>query len=47
MRNKYKIIRNVRKSGTSLAINIPKEVAEVMRIKEGEVIEVEIRKIKE
>ena len=42
---KYKIIRKVRKSGSSLAINIPKEIIEVMRIKEGEIIEIEIKKL--
>jgi len=39
-------IRKVRKSGSSLAINIPKEIAEIMNIKEGEAIELEIRKIR-
>lgn len=45
MKNRYTIIKNVRKSGTSLAINIPKEITEIMKIKEGEMIEIEIRKI--
>ena len=43
--DKYKIIRKIRRSGTSFAINIPKEIIEVMKIKEGEVVEVEIKKI--
>ncbi len=42
---KYKLIRKIRKSGTSLAVNIPKEIIEVMNIKEGELIEIEIAKI--
>jgi len=46
MKDKYTIIRKIRKSGTSLAINIPKEVVEIMKIKEGEMIEVEVRKIR-
>ena len=45
MIKKYKIIRKIRKHGTSLAINIPKEIIELMKIKEGEMIEVEINKI--
>jgi len=45
MKNKYNIIRKVRRSGTSLAINLPKEITEIMKIKEGELIELEIRKI--
>ncbi|MBI2628827.1 AbrB/MazE/SpoVT family DNA-binding domain-containing protein [Candidatus Pacearchaeota archaeon] len=45
MKNKYKLIRKIRKNGTSLAINIPKEIVEIMNIKEGELIEIEISKI--
>ncbi len=47
MKQNYKIVKRVRKSGTSLAINIPKEIIEIMNIKEGELIEIEIRKITE
>ena len=45
MLKKYKIIRKIRKHGTSLAINIPKEIVELMKIKEGELVEIEVRKI--
>ena len=45
MIKEYKMIKKVRKNGTSLAINIPKEIIEIMNIKEGEAIEIEIRKI--
>jgi len=45
MKDKYTIIKKVRKSGTSLAINIPQEITEIMKIKEGEMVEIEIRKI--
>ena len=45
MIKKNKIIRKIRKHGTSLAINIPKEITELMKIKEGEIVEVEINKI--
>lgn len=44
---KYKVIRKVRKSGSSLAVNIPKEIVEILKIKEGENVEVEIKKIRE
>jgi antitoxin component of MazEF toxin-antitoxin module len=42
---RYKVIRKIRRSGTSLAINIPKEITEIMNIKERETVEIEIRKI--
>ncbi len=42
---KYKVIRKIRRNGTSLAINIPKEIIEIMDIKEGQLIEIEINKI--
>jgi len=45
MIKEYKMIKKVRKNGTSLAINIPKEIIEIMNIEEGEAIEIEIRKI--
>lgn len=45
MVNKYKIIRTIRKNGTSLAVNIPKEIIDLMKIKEGELIEIELNKI--
>jgi len=45
MIKRYKIIRKIRKHGTSLAINIPKEIIELLRIKEGEMIEVELSKL--
>ena len=37
-------LRTVRKSGTSLAINIPIEVVNILNIKEGDVIRIEIEK---
>ncbi len=45
--DKYKVIRKVRKSGSSLAVNIPKEIVEILKIKEGENVEIEIKKIRE
>lgn len=43
--DKYKVIRKVRKNGSSLAINIPKEIVEILKIKEGENVEIEIKKL--
>ena len=47
MEKKYKIIRRIRKNGTSLAINIPKEITTLLKLKEGELIEIELKKIPE
>jgi len=44
--DKYKIIKKIRRSGTSLAINIPIEVIELLKIKENDLVEIEIKKIK-
>lgn len=41
-----KFIKSVRKSGTSLAIHIPAEIVKLLRIKEGDVLRVEIEKTK-
>ena len=38
-------IRKIRKSGTSLAINIPSEILEILDLKEGDIVEVEIKKL--
>lgn len=46
MINKYKIVKKVRKNGNSLAINIPQEITELLKIKEGELLEIEISKLK-
>jgi len=45
MNAKYKLIRKARKTGTSVGINIPKEITELMKIKEGDLLEIEIKKI--
>ncbi len=45
MKNKYRIIKKIRKNGTSLAINIPQEITELMDLREGELVEIEIRKV--
>jgi len=46
MKNQYKIVRRIRKNGTSLAINIPKEIIELMKITAGDLMEIEIKKIR-
>ncbi len=43
---KEKFVKIVRKNGDSLAINIPKEVIDIMKITEGDIIRVEIEKVK-
>lgn len=42
---KEKFIKIVRKNGTSLAVNIPSEIVELLKIKEGNMIRAEIEKI--
>jgi antitoxin component of MazEF toxin-antitoxin module len=46
MKKAYKFIRTVRKSGTSFAINVPSEIIVLMKLKEGAIVEVEIKRIK-
>ena len=41
-----KFVKSVRKSGTSLAINIPAEIVKLLKLKEGYLLRVEIEKIK-
>ncbi|MDP3026084.1 MAG: hypothetical protein Q8N63_00100 [Nanoarchaeota archaeon] len=43
---KEKFVKSVKKSGTSLAINIPSEIVKLLEIKEGNFLRVEIEKIK-
>ena len=38
-------IRTIRKSGTSLAINVPLEILKLLDLKEGDIVEVEIKKL--
>ena len=44
--DKYKVIKKLRRSGTSLAINIPIEIVELLDLKENDLIEIELKKIK-
>ena len=43
---KERFVRVVRKSGTSLALNIPAEIVALLDIKEGELVHVVIEKVK-
>lgn len=43
---KEKFIKSIKKNGSSLAINIPSELAKLLKIKEGDFLRVEIEKIK-
>lgn len=44
--NRNKFVRTIRKSGTSFAINIPPEIVRILNLKEKEIVEVEIKKLK-
>lgn len=43
---KEKFIRVIRKTGTSLGINIPNEIIKLLNLKEGDMLRIEIEKIK-
>ena len=43
---KEKFVKSVKKSGTSLAINIPSEMVKLLKIKEGDFLRIEIEKIR-
>ncbi len=43
---KEEFVKSVKKSGTSLAINIPSEIVKLLKIKEGDFLRVQIQKIK-
>ena len=42
---KETFVRTARQNGDSLAINIPKEIVELLNLKEGNILRVEIEKI--
>lgn len=44
--DRKKFIRTIRKSGTSLAINIPPEIIEILELEEGDMVEIIIKKLK-
>ncbi len=43
---KERFIKSLRKSGTSLAIHIPVELVKLLKLKEGDVLRVEVEKVK-
>lgn len=43
---KEKFVRTIRKSGTSLSVNVLPEVIKILKLKEGDIVRVEIEKIK-
>ena len=43
---KEEFVRYVRKTGSSLGINIPFEVIEVLDLKENEIVRITIQKVK-
>jgi antitoxin component of MazEF toxin-antitoxin module len=42
---KEKFVKTAKKSGTSLAINLPAEIVKLMKLAEGDFLRVEIEKI--
>jgi len=44
---KESFVRTVRKSGTSLSVNIPPEIIELLGIKDGDIARIEIERLKE
>lgn len=46
MNRKEEFIRYIRKTGTSLGINIPLEVIKILNLKENEIVRVTIEKVK-
>lgn len=43
--DKTNFIKVIRKNGTSLAVNIPSEIIELLGLKEGDFLNVEIEKL--
>ena len=39
-------VKNLRKNGSSLAVNIPAEIVELLSLKEGQMLRVKIEKIR-
>ena len=46
MNKKEEFVRYIRKTGTSLGVNIPLEVIKVLNLKENEIVRITIEKIK-
>ena len=46
MNRKEEFIRYIRKTGTSLGVNIPLEIIKVLNLRENEIVRVTVEKIK-
>ena len=46
MKGKEEFLKHIRKTGTSLGINIPPEIIKILNIKENEIVRVSIGKVK-
>ena len=46
MSRKEGFVRHIRKTGTSLGINIPLEVIKILDLKENEIVRVTVEKVK-
>ena len=46
MNRKEEFVRYIRKTGTSLGINIPLEVIKILKLKENEIVRITVEKIK-
>ncbi len=46
MKNKEEFVKYIRKTGTSLGVNIPLEIIKILNLKENEIVRVTIKKIK-
>ena len=46
MDTKEEFVRYIRKTGTSLGINIPLEVIKILELKENEIVRVTVEKVK-
>ena len=46
MSGKEEFVRYIRKTGTSLGINIPLEVIKILNLKENEIVRVTVEKVK-
>lgn len=44
--NKEEFVRSVRKTGTSLGINIPIEIIKILNLKEKDIVRITVQKIK-
>ena len=46
MNHKEVFLKHIRKTGTSLGVNIPLEIIKILNLKEDEIIRITIEKIK-